>query len=53
MELAYRTWAMLDATDWKHLPNSGGLLEQDEALMDDTFTVEFMARRVKESKRDT
>jgi hypothetical protein len=47
---AYRVWTQLNATEWKHLPSSGGLLDQPEALWNDVLAVEFMHRRVKESK---
>jgi hypothetical protein len=40
----------MQATDWKHLPSAGGLLDQSEALMSDIFTIEFMYRRGKEAK---
>ncbi len=50
VELAWRTWTLLDATEWKHLPHAGGLLDQDGPLMDDVMSIEFMSRRVKESR---
>ncbi len=37
----------MDATEWKHLPNSGGWLEQDETLMTDLTTLARMASYVR------
>lgn len=39
----------MQATEWKHLPVAGGLLDQPEALWDDTLAIEFMNRRLRES----
>lgn len=35
-------YELMDATDWAHLPNSGGWLDQDEALMED---ITLLARK--------
>lgn len=43
------TW--LEAIEWKHLPNEGGLLDQDECLMRDIFTILFREREFKEHKK--
>jgi len=47
---AYKVWSQMAATDWKHLPAGGGLLDQPEALWNDVLTIEFMNRRIQESK---
>lgn len=51
-DTAYQAWAQVSATDWKHLLVAGGLLDQPEVLWDDVMTIEFMHRRVKESKEN-
>ncbi len=38
-EAAWRVWTMLEATEWRHLPQAGGLLDQDEALMSDLAAI--------------
>jgi len=48
---AYKVWAQMVATDWKHLLVSGGILDQPAALWDDMMTIEFMHRRVRESQK--
>lgn len=43
------TW--LEAIEWRHLPNEGGLLDQDELLMGNVFTILFREREYKEHKK--
>ena len=52
-DLAYAVWSQMQATEWKHLPFAGGLLEQPEALWDGVMKIEFMNRRTKEAKENT
>jgi hypothetical protein len=47
VDKAWRAWSMMSATDWKHLPEGGGLLDQSEALMNDVLSIEFMHRRLR------
>ena len=37
---------MLQAMDWKHLPDVGGILDQDEALMQDLTIITWRLRVV-------
>lgn len=41
---------MMEATDWKHLPKSGGLEEQDEVLMDNIFAITSFVRKIQKAK---
>lgn len=34
-------WSQMKAIDWAHLPNAGGLLDQDELLMTNIFTIQW------------
>jgi hypothetical protein len=47
---AYRDWSEMAATDWKHLLRAGGLHDQPEARWHDVLSIEFMNRRLKESR---
>jgi len=46
--LAYE---LMDATEWQHLPDSGGFMAQDEALMEDIALLSRMAGFVREQLR--
>ncbi len=37
------TW--MEATDWKHLPSAGGLLDQDEVLMENIMRITSLVRK--------
>jgi len=51
IEIAKRMFSWLQAIEWRHLPNEGGLLDQDECLMSDIFTLLFREREFKEHKK--
>lgn len=36
-------WSILEGIEWKHLPDPGGLLDQDQALMQDLSTIGHMS----------
>ena len=37
------TW--MEATEWKHLPSQGGLLDQDEVLMENIMRIASLVRK--------
>ncbi|MBZ0306929.1 MAG: hypothetical protein K8I82_12740 [Anaerolineae bacterium] len=41
-DTAFDTWLALRATDWKLLPESGGLLDQPEGLMQAVYTLSWL-----------
>lgn len=43
LERAWSVWTLLSSTGWKHLPEAGGLLDQDELLMNDISIIEWLA----------
>jgi len=49
-EEAWKYFVMMEATDWKHLPKSGGLEEQDEVLMDNIFAITSFVRKIQKAK---
>lgn len=40
-------YELMDATEWAHLPNGGGWLDQDEALMEDVAQIARKAQFVR------
>lgn len=46
LETAWSVWTLLRSTGWKHLPNDGGLLQQDELLMRDVAIIEWLSSMV-------
>jgi hypothetical protein len=48
IETAWRVWTFLDSIEWKHLPDPGGILDQDEHLMTDIATLARMSSLVRE-----
>jgi hypothetical protein len=42
----------MEATDWKHLPYAGGLLDQPESLMDDIMVIAGEVAAMKKEKKD-
>lgn len=47
LELAWRAWTLMEATDWHYLPHIGGLLDQPAALMGDILTIADRSRRIR------
>jgi len=48
-------WQMCQATDWAHLPNAGGWLDQDDIFLHDALLIAkrlSMLRKRKKSDRD-
>lgn len=43
---------MLEATGWQHLPCSGGLLDQLDALMEDLMTITWLHNLMKQQSED-
>ena len=52
LEEAWKYFVLMEATDWKHLPKSGGLEEQDEALMDNIFAITSFVRKVQKANQN-
>jgi hypothetical protein len=56
-ESMFMLWLLMDALEWKHLPDEGGLLDQDESIMNDLSTMTFVSQKVKsmldDEKQDT
>ncbi len=34
-------WRWLKSIDWSHLPHEGGLMDQEEGLMEDILTLQW------------
>lgn len=51
VEALWDLWKMMEALDWKHLPNAGGLLDQDEALMQDLMTISWRRDRLEARRK--
>jgi hypothetical protein len=49
---AYKWWAQMHATEWKHLIVAGGLADQPAALWADVMSIEFMHRQVQKVNKD-
>ena len=45
-------WQQLEAFGWKFLPQAGGLLDQDECLMQDLTMISWRKRWLKEVYRE-
>lgn len=41
MDTAFDCWVMLQISDWKILPDSGGFLDQNERLMHDIAIISY------------
>ena len=50
LELAWRTWTLMEATGWRFLPSPGGLLQQSETIMDDIIAIAAVSRRIQEQQ---
>lgn len=48
---AWLAYDLMDATDWQHLPDSGGWFEQDESLIEDITLLARMAGFIREQMR--
>lgn len=46
-DTAWAVFTQLQATDWRHLPYVGGLLDQPEALWNDVLTIAGLERRIR------
>lgn len=42
IDAAFEMYINLKASDWKLLPNAGGLMDQDEGLMQAVFTLAWL-----------
>jgi hypothetical protein len=47
MEMAWHTFTLMQATAWRFLPFSGGLLDQPQLLMDNLFTLVAQFNEIK------
>jgi hypothetical protein len=47
-KLSWRIWTFMDATDWKHLPDQGGVLDQDEGIIEDVTLLSYMSSLVRD-----
>jgi hypothetical protein len=52
LEMAWRAWILMEATDWRFLPCAGGLLDQPETLIADLLTIAALSHRVKEATKN-
>jgi hypothetical protein len=48
-EQAWRCYVWLEAVQWRHLPDDGGLLDQDETLMENIFMIASAVGRAKKT----
>jgi hypothetical protein len=39
IDLAFQMWAWLEGIEWRHLPDTGGLLDQEEQLMTNIIAI--------------
>jgi len=46
-DTAWAVFTQLNATDWRHLPYAGGLLDQPEQLWNDVITIAGLERRIR------
>lgn len=44
---AIRLWKWCHSLDWSHLPDAGGLLDQDERTMHDIMTIQWQYKLIK------
>lgn len=49
-EEAWKYFVWMEACDWKHLPNAGGLADQDEMLMENVFAITSFVRKVRKNE---
>jgi hypothetical protein len=49
MEFAWQTFTLMQATAWRFLPFSGGLLDQPQLLMDNLFTLASQYNEIKDA----
>lgn len=47
-EKAWQVYTMLENIEWKHLPDAGGLLDQDEALMQDLSVIAYQSQIIRQ-----
>lgn len=50
-ERAWRAFTLMEATGWRYLPEAGGLLDQDEALMSDILTIRGLDEKQKRVRK--
>jgi hypothetical protein len=48
-ELSLAIWKAMEATEWRHLPYPGGLLDQPEWLIQDLYTLAWRKAVIRES----
>jgi hypothetical protein len=50
-EEAWELFTWMEATDWKILPNAGGLQDQEKILMDNIFKIAAFVQKVKKAAK--
>lgn len=51
-EEAWKAFVLLEAVEWKHLPYTGGLMDQPDLLMRNIFRVKYLHGKLKELNKD-
>ena len=46
--MSWKIWNLLESLDWRFLPDTGGILDQPEWLLDDLATISWRQHRVKD-----
>jgi hypothetical protein len=46
IDRAWKMFTYMEATQWQHLPEAGGLLDQDDLLMDNIMRIKSVVRKM-------
>lgn len=52
-EAAWTVYLQMEALEWKHLPDAGGLLDQNDALMEDLTKIRAAVWRVRQQLKES
>jgi len=47
-ERSWSVWRMMENSGWRHLPREGGILDQEDSLMEDLLIISWRKGIVKE-----
>jgi hypothetical protein len=46
MEKAWKVFVLMEATQWNHLPDAGGILDQDDILMENLMRIKSVSNKM-------
>jgi len=49
---SYAIWMLMENTEWKHLPDTGSLLDQEEMLLQDLSTISYVSQVVEKMLKE-